>query len=241
MSDLIEIASRVMQTAELRLEQTAGNLANTATAGYRSGAVFSDLVGPVAPAGSPDLQGLLQKGRKNIHNFDAAGVVSTGSALDLSIAGDGYFRVRTDQGEAFTRAGRFERSPDGLMVTAEGYALLDVSGGDIRLQSAVPGIAQDGTVTEGGIPSGRIGIYSFGGRDPEGLGGGVLFAAPEGAVPVLSDAAIRQGVYEGSNVSVSAEMIEMMRAVKQAESGARLAQAYDGLLGQAITTFGQRK
>lgn len=238
MADLIEIASRVMMTAERRLEQTANNVANLSTSGYRSGAVFSEII---AGSGGMGASGGMGNAQYNLNNWSFGGLVSTGSPLDLAIAGDGYFRVRTESGEGYTRAGRFLLSADGRVTTEQGYVLQDASGGDLVLQSGVPDILSDGTVLEDGLPAGRIAAYRFEGGAPLAVGGGVLFAAPEGAVPVLSDAAIRQGVYEGSNVSMPAEMIEMMRAVKQAESGARLAQAYDGLLGQAITTFGQRK
>jgi flagellar basal-body rod protein FlgG len=50
---------------------------------------------------------------------------------------------------------------------------------------------------------------------------------------------LRQGMVEGSNVSLGSEMVTMMTAVREAESGARLLQVYDDLIGRAITTFGQ--
>lgn len=228
-------------TADRRLEQTASNLANTSTPGYRSGAVFSELVGgPASDAAAPVAQSSTSS-LKNIGKSDPGGLVSTGSPLDLSIAGEGYFRIRTNAGEAYTRDGRFELSPDGRVMTAQGYALLDVSGSEITLQSVVPEVGADGAVVEDGRVVGRIGVYALRGSIPADSGGGTFIVPPEGFVPIPAASAVRQGVYEGSNVSVPDEMIEMMRAVKQAESGARLAQAYDGLLGQAITTFGQRR
>jgi flagellar basal-body rod protein FlgG len=44
---------------------------------------------------------------------------------------------------------------------------------------------------------------------------------------------------EASNVSLGDEMVGMMQALRQAESGARLVQVYDDLMGRAITSFGQ--
>jgi flagellar basal-body rod protein FlgG len=46
---------------------------------------------------------------------------------------------------------------------------------------------------------------------------------------------------EASNVSLGDEMVAMMTALRQAESGARLAQLYDDLMGRAITTLGESK
>src|SRR5882724_3954818 len=46
----------------------------------------------------------------------------TGNALDLALDGDGYFQVQLPGGQlGYTRAGNFSRSPEGLLVTSEGY------------------------------------------------------------------------------------------------------------------------
>jgi flagellar basal-body rod protein FlgG len=55
----------------------------------------------------------------------------------------------------------------------------------------------------------------------------------------LADSQIRQRALEGSNVETAAEMTSMMLALRMAESGARLVQTYDGLMGQAITALGR--
>ena len=52
-------------------------------------------------------------------------------------------------------------------------------------------------------------------------------------------ATLRQGMVENSNVSIGDEMVAMTAAVRQTETGARLVQIYDDLLGRAISSFGQ--
>ncbi len=44
---------------------------------------------------------------------------------------------------------------------------------------------------------------------------------------------------ESSNVSLGDEMIGMMGALRSADTGARLVQVYDDLMGKAISAFGQ--
>ncbi|WCM29993.1 hypothetical protein NDN01_25485 [Sphingomonas sp. QA11] len=68
---------------------------------------------------------------------------------------------------------------------------------------------------------------------------GSLFRLGTGEAEEVADPLVRQGMTEASNVSVGDEMVTMMAALRQAESGARLVQTYDDLLGRAITTFGQ--
>ena len=44
---------------------------------------------------------------------------------------------------------------------------------------------------------------------------------------------------EASNVSLGSEMVTIMAALREAQSGQRLMNVYDDLMGHAITTFGQ--
>jgi flagellar basal body rod protein FlgG len=50
---------------------------------------------------------------------------------------------------------------------------------------------------------------------------------------------VRQGAIEASNVSTGVEMVDMMAAIRRAESGQRLVNVYDDLMGRALTLFGQ--
>ncbi len=55
---------------------------------------------------------------------------------------------------------------------------------------------------------------------------------------MIEGAVVRQGMLEGSNVTLGDEMTQSMVAVRQAESGARLIQLYDELIGRAVSAFG---
>jgi hypothetical protein len=57
------------------------------------------------------------------------------------------------------------------------------------------------------------------------------------AMPEALGSELRQGMLERSNVTLSDEMVEMMRAQRQVESGAQLVRAFDRLLNQAVSTF----
>ena len=50
---------------------------------------------------------------------------------------------------------------------------------------------------------------------------------------------LRQAMVETSNVTMASEMVGMMAAVREAETGAKLVQVYDDLMGRALTAFGQ--
>jgi flagellar basal-body rod protein FlgG len=94
-------------------------------------------------------------------------------------------------------------------------------------------------VLEDGLPIARLGVFeAVEGATIEALGG-ALFRASDGAMREVETPLVRQGMLESANVDLSREMIDMMAAMRQAEIGARIVQAYDGLVGQSITTFGR--
>src|SRR5690606_34272607 len=71
---------------------------------------------------------------------------TTGNALDVAIEGAGYFRVQLPDGRlGYTRAGNFNRSPDGTIVTPDGKPLQP----QIQIPEDATGISigADGTVS----------------------------------------------------------------------------------------------
>ena len=111
------------------------------------------------------------------------------------------------------------------------------AGGDATVQGEKIDILGDGTMLDGGIPVGAIGIFAT----PEGTNtrssGGLVPVAGEADAVDDTEFEIRQGMLESSNVVLSDEMVALMANVRQAEGAAQLVRAYDQLIGQAITTF----
>ena len=52
---------------------------------------------------------------------------STGNPLDVALVGDGFFKVRTPNGDFMTRSGSFTMASDGRLLTEQGFEVL---GGD---------------------------------------------------------------------------------------------------------------
>lgn len=163
----------------------------------------------------------------------------TGKALDLAVSGDGFFKLRAGDEVFYGRAGAFERSADGVVVDAQGMALQTIGGGDLVLGQGGVEILQDGTVLQGGAPVARIALDRPLRSDLLQRAGGGLFRAPNDAMEEVASPAIRSGMLEASNVGMADEMVEMMAALRQAETGSRIVQLYDSLAGQSISTFGQ--
>src|SRR5689334_798135 len=58
-------------------------------------------------------------------DFEEGAFQSTENPLDLAIQGKGFFTVKTQDGNRYTRDGRFLRDADNNLVTVEGFKVLD--------------------------------------------------------------------------------------------------------------------
>lgn len=234
MSGLIEAAAAILRVSEQRLATVSMNVANLSTAGYKRRVSFTDVVA-ARSNGSNALPTVRLRS-----DMTTGKLSDTGNPLDLAIGGDGFFQVRDGEDVMFTRSGAFQLAEDGRVLTPQGFALQQAGGGDLVLDNSAVEIRADGQVFDDDRRVGRIGVFGApASAGLEALDGSMFrFTDPpeEVAAPGL-----RQGMIEASNVSIGDEMIVMMATLRQAESGARLVQTYDDLLGRAITAFGQSR
>lgn len=229
MGDLVDIAANIISGSERRLETVSVNVANTGTAGFKRQIPFQSLLENELVAKSGTVAADLQAGNLS----------QTQSALDMAITGEGWFVVQSDTQTYYTRQGTFKRGQDGFLETQAGFRVQSSNGSAIRLSSDRPEILEDGTILENGLPTAQIALVNT--VSPSALTslGGSLFTAASEHMQPVDTARLRQGMFETSNVTLADEMVTMMQAIREAETGARLVQAYDTLLGRAITTFGQ--
>lgn len=259
MSFIVDSATAILSGSERRLEIISQNVANIATPGYKRQVGFAVLTTPDAAAATQpdaarrardsDLRGAYAAapGWRTRSDLAAGKLSATGNPLDLAIAGDGFFQLRDGNDLVYSRQGNFRLAGDGTLVTPQGFVLQQAGGGDLILERAAVTIAPDGTVLDNARPVARIAVFLPAAAD--GAQGnaaatahaidGALFRFDGGDAREVPGAQIRQGMVEASNVSVGEEMVTMMAALRQAESGARLVQVYDDLLGRAITGFGE--
>lgn len=234
MGQVLDSVSRILAQSEARAEVAAQNIANLTTPGYKRRVAFTDLLA------SGSTQDSMRGAALSIATDLSVGKpIQTGAALDLSLGGDGFFVLRAGDQIVYTRHGQFHRDADGRVISPQGEALQLQDGGDLVLRSDAVKIDADGAVTDGSEVVGRLAVVAI--EDPARLAristGG--FTASAQSVSPMEKPQVRQGVLEASNVSAGDEMVAVMEAVRRAESGQRLANVYDDLLGRAITTFGQ--
>ena len=207
----------------------ANNLANTSPGGFRAEmSTFRSV--PLQGDGSKTRVFALEATSGHVET--PGPVQRTGRNLDAMAAGNAWFAVQgLDGTEAYTRAGNFEVSSTGQMVTPTGLPVLSDGGAPIDVPpGAEVSLGSDGTVTAKapGQPAqaiGRLKLATPTPEDPLKRGDDGLFRATSGD-PIPSDANARMlsGALEGSNVNPVECMVGMIAASRQFEQQMRLLQ-----------------
>ncbi|MEM7722211.1 MAG: flagellar hook-basal body complex protein [Pseudomonadota bacterium] len=217
----------------------ANNIANLSTTGYRAeGLIFAEHVRDLD--GDPDALSMATASGRMISNQQGA-LVQTGGVFDLAIEGDGFFMVRTPEGDALTRAGAFLRNETGDLVTPEGHRLLDAGGAPVFVppDGQSVSVAQDGTLSVDGQPLSVIGLWQP--TDPMDLSrrAGVLFDAPGGMEPAQNPV-LMQGFLEKSNVDAVSQVARMIEVQRAYEMGQSFMDAEDQRMRDFLRTAGAR-
>ncbi|MCH8110606.1 MAG: flagellar basal-body rod protein FlgG [Proteobacteria bacterium] len=251
----LSIAGTGMLAQQLNVEVISNNIANMNTTGFkRQRAVFQDLIyqnllrvgtqttdsGTIEPSGIQIGVGVNAGAVYRI--TEQGSLTNTGNDLDMAIQGKGYFRITLSDGSsAYTRAGTFQLSPTGLIVTQDG---LNVAPG-----LTVPNDAIDITINQNGevlaiingqvTPTnvGQIELVSFANESGlEAVGDNLLLetaasgTATPGVPGVGGNGTILQGFLETSNVNPVAEVTSLITAQRAYEMNSRVITTADEML-----------
>ena len=197
----------------------ANNIANANTTGYRQeGLVFSEVIQHVNDA--PSLS--MATARARATSLQSGTLTQTGGPLDVAIDGEGFFLIRTPEGDRLSRAGHFMPNAAGDLVTPDGHAVLDAGGAPLFVPATAGKItiANDGTMSADGNILGQIGVVKPSAGTQIIREDGVHFRA-DGAIEPNLDGRVQQGFLESSNVNSMgqiARMIEVQRAYEMGQS-----------------------
>lgn len=228
MSGLIDAATALMRASSRRVDLAALNVANVSTPGFKRQALASN-------TGDATFDTVLSRRKSDLR---AGKLSQTGNPLDLAISGNGFFQLRAGDRLLYSRQGSFSLDADGRLVTPQGYAVQQAGGGDLVLGSPSVTITTDGVVLDGSRVLGRIAVVRARGDQVSAIDGS-HFSIADDQAQAMEEPSLRQGMLESSSVSLGDEMIGMMGALRSADTGARLVQVYDDLMGKAISAFGQ--
>ncbi|WGF87612.1 flagellar basal-body rod protein FlgG [Marinivivus vitaminiproducens] len=251
----MQIAATGMQAQQTRVNVIANNIANSDTTAYharraefadlmyqqerRAGTVSSD-TGTVLPTGVQ--VGLGVRGAAIAMDTSQGSLRQTTGDLDVAIEGRGYLEIALPDGTAaYTRDGALKRSPDGVIVTAEGYPVQpEITIPEDALQVSINGAGEVWAYFAGEAQAtqlGRFGLATFiNEKGLEARGGNLFVPTTASGDAEMGDAGtdgrgtLRQGYLEESSVDVVAEITSLIEAQRSYEMNSKVISAVDEML-----------
>lgn len=251
----LNIAATGMLAQQLNVEVISNNIANMNTTAYkRQRAEFQDLLyqsqrragatssdtGTVVPAGVQ--VGLGVKAAAVYRIMEQGNLTSTNNTLDVALQGKGFFQIELPSGETgYTRAGSFQLSAEGKIVTADGFT--------VKGAGTVPKDAVDVTINANGevlvkqsgqstinrvgqfelaLFANEAGMQALG--DNNFLQNAASGEAVTGTAGKTGFGTVLQGFLETSNVNTVAEITNMISAQRAYEMNSKVIQASDEML-----------
>ena len=222
-----------LKNASQRLQNSANNVANINTAGFKK----SDVNSANIKSGGTRVNDVSKS------NTQGA-LIPTGNPLDLAISGNGFFQVTNPNGgTSFTRSGSFKLDGGGNIVDASGNALVPAV--NVPGNNAGISVGANGQISAqvGGQPEvlGQIQLANF--ANPSGLsaaGGNLLNESAGSGAPVVGGpgeggrGTVLSGFLEGSNVDITEEIVDQIVAKAAFKANVNVIKANDELLGTIL-------
>ena len=148
----------------------------------------------------------------------------------------------TPQGPRLTRAGHFQRSPDGTIVDESGMPVLDTTGKKLQLapSDTVITVASNGVISSQNGEIGQFGVVQPDDANRIRNEGARLIASDSTTSPVATPK-ITQGSLEQSNVEPTLELTRMMTDMREFQFTTQFVQAEADRQQSAIEKITQRQ
>lgn len=243
MDNAMYVALSRQVTLRREMDVIANNIANVDTTGFK-------VEMPMVRVEESDGKAKMVDGPKTlkfvlddgvIRDFGQGALRQTGGTFDLAIEGQGFFRIQTDAGERFTRDGCFTLSPDGRLTTQAGDAVMGEAGEiTVDPDQGPVSISADGVVSQAGEQVGKIGVFTFEDLGSLSKAGDNLLRNASNQQPTAStNARVRQGMLETSNVNSIQQITRMIEVSRAYESMARTIEGSSELSRRSVERLGR--
>jgi flagellar basal-body rod protein FlgF len=245
MSTGIWTAASGATTQLLSLDATANNLANANTPGYKGdSAVFREHLMTAVQGGHAVKEMRFTAIDGMSHDYAPGPITSTGRPLDAAIRGEGFFTVKTAQGERYTRAGSFQLTQKGEVVMQGGGAVLNEAGRPLTVAPDAKNvrITADGSIEADGATVGRLKIVKFAKQSALDKDGNLLFKANQASGPArVTPVELETEAVEGANTSVVLGMTSMVTTTRTFDAIERVIDAFSEADRRAASDIGRVK
>lgn len=251
----LSIAGTGMLAQQTNVDVISNNIANMNTTAFkRQRAEFQDLLyqqvaRPGAATGGAEARAPsgIQIGAGvrtgGVYRISEQGAMTqTDNRYDVAIEGQGFFQVTLPSGEtAYTRAGSFQLSDQGELVTADGFAVqpgITVPAGATDVVISRTGQVQVKVAGNAELQDvGQLQLATFVNEAGlEAMGGNLFTATPASGEPNVAAPGdpgfgnLRQGFLEASNVNPVSEITALITAQRAYEMNSRVVKTVDEML-----------
>jgi flagellar basal-body rod protein FlgF/flagellar basal-body rod protein FlgG len=227
-----------------RMEVIASNLANVDSPGFkRELAVFQARHAEAIEQGRdyPGSGSINDVGggvmlRLTKTDFSPGPMKRTGAQADFAIQGRGFFVVQKDDQQYLTRAGNFQITAEGNLVTQQGYAVLSDGGSPIAIDpTAGPfEVTPAGAIRQGGSAQLLAVVQPASVGDLSKVGDNLFKPLAETQPVAETDRRVGWGYLEQSSVRPTTEMVQLIEAARAVESNVNMMKTQDQMLSQLI-------
>jgi len=222
------VAAGSLKARSFQLEVVSNNLANSATVGYKGDRSFFSVFNKAGgSARKLPLSGAVNEGVV----FGETGVImeqgtlrATARNLDFALQGEGFFMVRTPQGDRATRDGRFQIGIDGQLQAQDGSPVLGKNGQPVTVDPKLGelSLTPDGSLSQAGNPVGQLQLKNFEKAEAMPRVGNLRFD-PSQAKETDFKGTAHAGFLEQSAVDLPSAMVEMIRLNRLFEMSMKVA------------------
>lgn len=226
-----------------QMDIVANNIANMDTTGFKVESLM-EKTDPAPEAKTQQAPGPVKFVAANgvARDFGQGALVATGNTFDMAIDGKGFFQIQGPNGPRFTRDGRFTLDTNGKLITQGGLAVLDESGSEIQVdpQKGPLQVGPDGSLTQDRDRVGKVGVFDFTNAGALEKDGDNLFKNVSNlSAQPSTDAKVRQGMVESSNVKPVIEITTMIQVSRAYEQIAKMMDSQADLSLRSVQRLGK--
>jgi len=204
-----------------QMDVIANNMANLNTVGFKAEEMMVAEAGVKTKSDTTPFGRLVSfvRDEGTVRDAKEGPLQKTGAPLDVAIHGNGYFTLDSPGGARYTRAGHFRLDENGMIVSGEGYPVMQANGTPIIVapNEAQINIANDGTVSTENGQIGQMRIVNFANEQSLKKSGDGTYITTATANTVARPQ-LTQGMLEDSNVEAISQMTTMLQVQRSYQS-----------------------
>lgn len=205
------------------LELISNNLANVNTTAFKEETSFFTCLKQSAGLSqqNADLNSTINHSIRvgSVVNQQEGSLSATGRELDIAIEGNGFLVVNTPRGVRYTRNGSLNLNAQSVLVASDGSPVMGASGKPIALGPGKVAIGEKGEVFLDNSQIDRMKVVTF--EDLSSLqkeGNSLFKSQSDRSLEKGSDARIKSGYLEQSNVNPVSSIVRMVEILRHFEA-----------------------